>query len=149
MLTDSEKVYAREPMEVLCLIEGVVDEYDLMTVKQRSYLKKVSVLIGKLIGRERTRDVVVDHERRFVSVPDEELDGVCRANEDTAGKDVVKEFLLRGELRRLVLEVVCMGGIGKTTLASRLYNSDATLNYFELCAWIVVSDQLTERYIFD
>ena len=74
------RIYAREAREVVCLIEGVVDEYDLMTVKQRSYLKKVSVLIGKLIGRERRHNVVVDHQRRFVSVPDEELVGVRRAD---------------------------------------------------------------------
>ena len=74
------RIYAREAREVMCLIEGVVDEYNLMTVKQRSYLKKASVLIGKLIGRERRLNVVVDHQRRFVSVPDEELVGVNRAD---------------------------------------------------------------------
>ena len=55
------RICERKAIEVVCLIEGVVDEYDMMTVKQRSYLKKVSVLIGKLIGREHTCDVVVDH----------------------------------------------------------------------------------------
>ena len=34
------RIYAREAREVVCLIEGVVDEYDLMTVKLRSYQKK-------------------------------------------------------------------------------------------------------------
>ena len=67
-------------------------------------------------------------------MPDEELVGVRRADEETAGEDVVKEFLLRGEPRRLVFEVVGMDGIGKTTLASRLDNSDTAVKHFEFRA---------------
>ena len=93
--------------------------------------------------------MVVDHQCRFISVPDEELVGVRRADEDTTGDVVVKEFLLKGEPRRSVIWVVGMGGISKTTLASRLYNSDAAVKYFEFRAWIVVSDQFTERYILE
>ncbi|KAL5981543.1 hypothetical protein ACLOJK_015605 [Asimina triloba] len=47
--------------------------------------------------------------------------------------------LTAGELRRSVVSVVGMGGLGKTTLARKLYQSDAVKRHFHPRLWITVS----------
>ncbi|XP_058115323.1 putative disease resistance protein At1g50180 [Magnolia sinica] len=53
--------------------------------------------------------------------------------------------LTGGELRRCVVSVVGMGGLGKTTLTKRLYNTDSVKNHFHNHAWISVSQGYSAR----
>ena len=60
------------------------------------------------------------------------------------GFDDYKQFLLDLLLntnvpRRCVISIVGMGGLGKTTLATMVYNSSEVEAHFSLCAWITVS----------
>ncbi|RWR73999.1 disease resistance protein RPM1-like protein [Cinnamomum micranthum f. kanehirae] len=66
-------------------------------------------------------------------IPDEEIVGI----------DEYKDFLIR-ELtderpERVVVAVVGMGGLGKTTLVTKVYDSPQVKNHFECHAWITVS----------
>ncbi|RWR74002.1 disease resistance protein RPM1-like protein [Cinnamomum micranthum f. kanehirae] len=66
-------------------------------------------------------------------IPDEEIVGI----------DKNKNFLI-GELtderpERVVVAVVGMGGLGKTTLVTKVYDSPHVKNHFECHAWITVS----------
>ncbi|RWR73997.1 disease resistance protein RPM1-like protein [Cinnamomum micranthum f. kanehirae] len=66
-------------------------------------------------------------------IPDEEIVGI----------DEDKDFLI-GELtderpKRVVVAVVGMGGLGKTTLVTKVYDSPQVKNHFECHAWITVS----------
>ncbi|RWR73945.1 disease resistance protein RPM1-like protein [Cinnamomum micranthum f. kanehirae] len=66
-------------------------------------------------------------------IPDEEIVGI----------DEYRDFLIRKltdeRPKRAVVAVVGMGGLGKTTLVTRVYDSPKVKNHFECHAWITVS----------
>ncbi|XXG75037.1 hypothetical protein AAC387_Pa07g3627 [Persea americana] len=62
---------------------------------------------------------------------------------DIVGIEENKQFLIKqltNEVQeRVVLSVVGMGGLGKTTLVTKAYNRPEVKNYFDCHAWITVS----------
>ncbi|XP_058114365.1 putative disease resistance protein At1g50180 [Magnolia sinica] len=60
-------------------------------------------------------------------------------------KALVWRLTDEGEVRRSVISVVGMGGLGKTTLTRRLYNTDSVKKHFQTHAWISVSQQFAAR----
>lgn len=55
-------------------------------------------------------------------------------------KQSILELLLDANVaRRCVISIVGMGGLGKTTLATMVYNSREVEEHFSTCAWITVS----------
>ncbi|XP_058115321.1 putative disease resistance protein At1g50180 [Magnolia sinica] len=53
--------------------------------------------------------------------------------------------LTKGELRRCVVSVVGMGGLGKTTLTKKVYNTESVKKHFDSYSWISVSQGYTAR----
>ncbi|KAM3696075.1 hypothetical protein ACJW31_06G010800 [Castanea mollissima] len=54
-------------------------------------------------------------------------------------RDKLINWLIEGPSNRMVLSVVGIGGLGKTTLVKKVYDSDKVAPHFDCRAWIIVS----------
>ncbi|PNT63361.1 hypothetical protein BRADI_4g14697v3 [Brachypodium distachyon] len=59
--------------------------------------------------------------------------------------DVLLQHILDGGLELTVESLVGMGGVGKTTLAKRMYNNPDVKKHFNCCSWIYVSKTMELR----
>ncbi|EOY18891.1 Disease resistance protein RPP8 [Theobroma cacao] len=66
---------------------------------------------------------------------------------EVSTKDVM-DLLMKKADRLHVVSVVGMGGIGKTTLAKKIYNHNDVKRHFDCCAWVFISQQCMPREVF-
>ncbi|KAM1054463.1 hypothetical protein ACFX2I_001808 [Malus domestica] len=66
-------------------------------------------------------------------IGDAEIVGIESPRDELAG------LLVEGASRREVISVVGMGGLGKTTLAKKVYDQSKVMTHFDCYAWITVS----------
>lgn len=62
-------------------------------------------------------------------------------------RDELISWLVGGPSRRSVISVVGMGGIGKTTLAKKVYENDSVKGHFDCRVWITVSQSYNMKKI--
>ncbi|KAL5549527.1 hypothetical protein UlMin_004758 [Ulmus minor] len=76
-----------------------------------------------------------DYDPRLGSlfVEDDEFFDVGLTREELMTK------LVEGQSTRMVISLVGTGGIGKTTLVKKVYDSEVVKGHFDCCAWITVS----------
>ncbi|XP_052206310.1 disease resistance protein RPM1-like [Diospyros lotus] len=152
-------VWVKQVREVAYRIEDLIDEYLLDRGRRRGFgslfhrvniasqIQDIKQTIGEIKERaDRYGFSVIQgsgserierpwHDPRVASlfVEEDELVGI------ESRVDELTEQLTSKESKRVVISVVGMPGVGKTTLASKVYGKQTVAGHCDCCAWVPVS----------
>ncbi|KAL5569440.1 hypothetical protein UlMin_026015 [Ulmus minor] len=150
-----------EVRDVACEIEDAIEIYVsnvdsafirvLRRRKLRSRIKSIKNNLQSLRERSLTYQIQLNNVEEGTSslrnlrksYPEEEEDVVSM-------KDVamnLKARLLKEEDELRIVSIVGMGGLGKTTLAKKVYNDVGVKRHFDMSAWVCISQQYVVKEV--
>ncbi|XP_062089104.1 putative inactive disease susceptibility protein LOV1 [Humulus lupulus] len=121
------------------LLQKLRKEIDLIKARIKSIFKsRQNYGIGFVVDHPTAS--VLDRQRSFRRTFPDDNDDVISMESSII---VLKTRLLEENDDHLyhVVPIFGMGGIGKTTLAKKVYNDDAVKQHFDCCAWVFISQQ--------
>ncbi|KAF9619198.1 hypothetical protein IFM89_005752 [Coptis chinensis] len=164
------RLWVSEIREVAYDVDDVIDTYILKIEFQnrKGFVKRATSVLNKwkdlrTIGKEitsiQTRLHNISNNREKYSIiktgevissanestrrwrrllPHMKEDSIVALEEDTAQ---VMAQLMNEDTKLRVISIIGMGGIGKTTLAFKVYNHHGIKSWFDCCFWIYVSKE--------
>ncbi|GMY35971.1 disease resistance protein RPP13-like [Fagus crenata] len=153
---DSVKVVVSQIRDVAYEIEDVIDTFIVTATihRKRSRLGKFIYCFDRVTtlhevaskteicgGGDAQADGILHKRRRYV-----EEDEVVGFGHDT---QALLKQLLEGGLQRDVISIIGMGGLGKTTLARKIYKNNHVENNFNFRRWVYVSQEYRIRELLE
>ncbi|PON33474.1 NB-ARC domain, LRR domain containing protein [Parasponia andersonii] len=156
--------WVAEVRDLACEIEDVIEVYihkfHLSYIKA-FLLRKLRTQINSIKDKSRSLlDSTQTYQIKFTSsgaregirslrslrrsYPDDEEDIVISLKDTTVA---LKAQLMTEEDQRRVVSIVGMGGLGKTTLAKKVYNDVDIKKHFDCFAWVFISQQYLPREV--
>lgn len=142
--------------------EDIIESNVLEQIRANGEEETISTLLCE--GIQNVLEKVISIEKEAMKLRDMQDIGDLRpqmkvtAASSTAGRITMVGFdkqlnevmsaLATDESERQIIPIVGMGGIGKTTLATAVYNNPFVVEYFHVRAWVTVSQEYSVRELF-
>ncbi|KAJ7960414.1 Disease resistance protein [Quillaja saponaria] len=130
----------KKPREVAYNIEDVIDEYMLHVARRRqrrwavaAFLHKIAQFVSSINHRHEITSKGMILEWLLITLMRLQVVGIDHK------RDSLITILLEGAPMLKVISIVGEGGLGKTTLARKVYDNQKVKRYFDCHAWITVS----------